>query len=178
MSSAASRSVISGAGRMPPAPWRPAWKSSSRVRSDRRLGSGAWGVVMSSSLRSNAEAEIVGFTRFGPTRDEDDDPAQVGEIASIYLLPQAWGTGLGRRLMSSALRHLAGAGYGQATLWVLDPNARARRFYAKGGWAEDGAVKQDDSLGFPMAEVRYRRPLRRSELRRLTSRLAARGRGE
>jgi hypothetical protein len=37
-----------------------------------------------------AEAEIVGFTAFGPTRDEDDDPAQVGEIASIYLLPQVW----------------------------------------------------------------------------------------
>jgi hypothetical protein len=36
----------------------------------------------------------------------------------------------------------------------------SRRFYAKGGWAEDGAVKQDDSLGFPMTEVRYRRPLR------------------
>jgi GNAT superfamily N-acetyltransferase len=107
-----------------------------------------------------AEAEIVGFTRFGPTRDQDDDPAQVGEIASIYLLPQAWGTGLGRRLMSSALRHLAGAGYGQATLWVLDSNAQARRFYVKGGWAEDGAVKQDDSLGFLMTEMRYRRPLR------------------
>jgi hypothetical protein len=51
--------------------------------------------------------------------------------------------------MSSALRHLVGAGYVQATLWVLDSNARARRFYAKGGWAEDGAVKHDDSRGFP-----------------------------
>jgi len=125
-----------------------------------------------------AEAEIFGFTGFGPTRDADDDPAQVGEIASIYLLPQVWGTGLGRRLMSSALTHLADAGYVQAALWVLDSNARARRFYAKGGWAEDGAVKQDDSYGFPMTEVRYRRPLRSSELRQQPCRQAARGRGE
>jgi len=51
--------------------------------------------------------------------------------------------------MSSALTHLADAGYVQAALWVLDSNARARRFYAKGGWAEDGTVKQDDSYGFP-----------------------------
>jgi GNAT superfamily N-acetyltransferase len=103
--------------------------------------------------------EIVGFAGFGPTRDADDDPAQVGEIAAIYLLPEVWGKGLGRRLMGSALEDLAAVGYVQAALWVLDSNMRARRFYAHGGWVEDGAAKQDDSRGFPITEVRYRRPL-------------------
>jgi hypothetical protein len=28
------------------------------------------------------------------------------------------------------------------------------------GWAADGAVKEDDGLGFPLTEVRYRRSLR------------------
>jgi hypothetical protein len=42
---------------------------------------------------------------------------------------------------------------------VLDSNARARRFYACGGWSQDGAVKQDDSRGFVLNEVRYRRAL-------------------
>lgn len=106
-----------------------------------------------------AGAELLGFASFGPARDEDADPAQVAQLATIYLLPEGWGKGLGRQLMAAALERLAAAGYAQATLWVLDSNVRARRFYANGGWAEDGAVQQDDSLGFPITEVRYRRPL-------------------
>jgi hypothetical protein len=42
---------------------------------------------------------------------------------------------------------------------VLDSNDRARRFYVRNGWAEDGAVKVDDTRGFPISEVRYRRSL-------------------
>jgi GNAT superfamily N-acetyltransferase len=93
------------------------------------------------------------------SRDTDTDPAQVGELMGLYLLPQAWGKGLGRVLMAAAVAHLAVASYSQSTLWVLESNARARRFYAKAGWIEDGAVKQDDRLGFAITEVRYRRRL-------------------
>jgi GNAT superfamily N-acetyltransferase len=103
--------------------------------------------------------ELVGFARFGPSRDEDDDSAIVGEIISIYVIPEAWGKGLGKRLMSTALAGLTTAGYAQATLWVLDTNARAREFYEKGGWTPDGAAKRSDRWGFPLREVRYRRQL-------------------
>ncbi|MBV9093965.1 MAG: hypothetical protein JO132_08830 [Streptosporangiaceae bacterium] len=61
--------------------------------------------------------------------------------------------------MAAALERLAAAGFEQAILWVLDSNVRARRFYEAGGWSTDGAVKDDDSRGFRMTEVRYRRPL-------------------
>jgi ribosomal protein S18 acetylase RimI-like enzyme len=105
------------------------------------------------------DGSICGFAGFGATRDTDGDQQQVGEVFAIYLHPQAWGKGLGRSLMADALGNLAAAGYTQATLWVLDSNARAREFYAKGGWVEDGAVKLDDSRGFPISEVRYRRQL-------------------
>jgi GNAT superfamily N-acetyltransferase len=103
--------------------------------------------------------QISGVTWFGPVRDTDTDPAEVGEPMGLYLLPQAWGKGLGRVLMAAAVAHLAVASYSQSTLWVLESNARARRFYAKAGWIEDGAVKQDDRLGFAITEVRYRRRL-------------------
>jgi GNAT superfamily N-acetyltransferase len=103
--------------------------------------------------------ELLGFAGFGPTRDGDDDAGAVGEIRAIYLVPEAWGMGLGKRLMSTALARLAVAGYSQATLWVLQSNARARRFYETGGWVHDGALKCDDSLGFPMQEIRYRKRL-------------------
>jgi len=106
-----------------------------------------------------AGAHVVGFIAFGPTRDADDNPEQVGQVQSIYLLPDVWGKGLGRQLMAAAIEHLSLAGYAQATLWVLQSNDRARLFYAKNGWAEDGAVQLDDSRGFPLTEVRYRRLL-------------------
>jgi ribosomal protein S18 acetylase RimI-like enzyme len=103
--------------------------------------------------------ELVGFVGFGPTRDEGEDAGLVGEIRAIYVIPEAWGKGLGKRLMASALGRLAVAGYAQATLWVLDTNARARGFYEKGGWAQDGAARCGGRSDFPMREVRYRKDL-------------------
>jgi ribosomal protein S18 acetylase RimI-like enzyme len=105
------------------------------------------------------DGTLCGFAGFGPTRDADGDPRRTGEVYAIYLHPAAWSKGFGRDLMTGALASLAGAGYAQATLWVLDSNARARQFYANAGWAQDGAVTHDDSDGFAMTEVRYRRQL-------------------
>lgn len=109
-------------------------------------------------VATDGDGTIVGFAHIGPTRDEDAGDA-VGEVLAIYLAPGAWGKGYGRALMATALEHLAQAGYQQATLWVLDSNARARRFYEAAGFEPDGAVKTDDRLGFRLAEVRYRRSL-------------------
>ena len=61
--------------------------------------------------------------------------------------------------MNAALALLAGAGYAQVTLWVLDANSRARSFYEKAGFTADGAVKLEDRGSFQLREVRYRRSL-------------------
>jgi ribosomal protein S18 acetylase RimI-like enzyme len=106
------------------------------------------------------DARLVGFAHVRESRDTDADARSVGEVWAIYLAPDAWGKGLGRELMVAALGRLAQAAYDQVTLWVLDTNARARRFYEAAGFQPDGAVKVDDSRGFRLREVRYRRPLR------------------
>ena len=110
-------------------------------------------------LVASADGNLLGFVSYGPNRDSEANPKRVGEIFAIYLLPTGWGKGTGKQLMDAALGYLIEAGFDQATLWVLDSNARARRFYEAGGWSADGAVKRDDCFGFPMTEVRYRRPL-------------------
>jgi GNAT superfamily N-acetyltransferase len=104
---------------------------------------------------------IIGFASFGPSRDSDTDPQVTGEVSAIYADPDAWGTGTGRDLMAGAVAGLARLGYADAILWVLDGNDRARRFYARAGWAEDGATKTDGSRGFDISEVRYRRMIDR-----------------
>lgn len=111
-------------------------------------------------LVADSGTEVVGFAGYGPSRDADADPGRTGQLATIYLLPQVWGTGTGRELMAAAVDGLTALGYADATLWVLDSNDRARRFYAKAGWAEDGATRVDDSLGITLNEVRYRLRLR------------------
>lgn len=103
---------------------------------------------------------LAGFVAIRPSRDPGAEPEETGEITAIYLLPAYWGRGAGRELMAAALGHLAGAGFRKATLWVLGSNVRARRFYEAAGWRPDGAAKTDDSRGFPLDEIRYRRELR------------------
>jgi ribosomal protein S18 acetylase RimI-like enzyme len=127
---------------------------------------GMWAQVLSETnwshggtLVADVGGNLLGFISYGPARDGDADQKRVAEILAIYLMPAAWGEGSGKQLMGAALGRLLEAGFDQATLWVLDSNVRARRFYEAGGWSADGAVKRDESWGFPMTEVRYRRPL-------------------
>ena len=100
---------------------------------------------------------MLGFASYSPSRDSDADPGRVGEISAIYLLPSAWDKGIGRQLMDATLARLATAGFTQVTLWVLDSNVRARWFYEAGGWSADEGQKLDESRGFPITQVRYRR---------------------
>ncbi|MBO0834081.1 MAG: GNAT family N-acetyltransferase [Actinobacteria bacterium] len=101
----------------------------------------------------------MGFAHVRESRDADERDASVGEVWAIYLEREGWGKGLGRELMTAAVAYLTKLGYQQATLWVIDGNARARRFYEAAGFRIDGGVKVDDSRGFALREVRYRRAL-------------------
>ena len=102
--------------------------------------------------------DVIGFVHVAPTRD-DDVPGSTGEITAIYLTPDAWGRGGGRQLMDAAEAALEAAGFATATLWVLETNLRARRFYERLGWVPDGARKLEERGDFVLVEVRYTRPL-------------------
>ena len=58
--------------------------------------------------------------------------------------------------MDHAVEELVQAGRDDVSLWVLEANDRARRFYATVGFGPDGARMLRD-FGVPVAEVRYRR---------------------
>jgi ribosomal protein S18 acetylase RimI-like enzyme len=97
---------------------------------------------------------VVGFACVGPSRDED----LVGELYAIYVSPDAWSTGAGRALIERAEARLA-RDYQDATLWVLEANPRARRFYERAGWHPDGARKHYERWGVAAPEIRYRKRL-------------------
>ena len=125
----------------------------------------------------DAGPAVVGYTSFGPERaihpyvvgppspgsrpprfTDAGSAGQAGEMYAIYLDPGYWSAGTGRALMDAAVAGLTAAGYQKAVLWVLEGNARARRFYEIAGWKPDGAGNRLESLGGVM-ETRYTRPL-------------------
>ena len=105
------------------------------------------------------DGRVLGFASVEPTRDERED-APPGELAAIYVHPDAWGTGLGRALLERAEQALAEAAFEEAGLWVLENNPRARRFYEAAGWRADGARDTFSRGGVDAADVRYRKHLR------------------
>jgi GNAT superfamily N-acetyltransferase len=104
----------------------------------------------------DAGGRVVGFSVTGPTRDPGQDPARVAEVYAVYLAPERWGRGDGRVLFAATVEDLRERDYRAVTLWVLDGNARARRFYEHAGLRHDGASKVESFGGAPLAEVRYR----------------------
>jgi ribosomal protein S18 acetylase RimI-like enzyme len=100
------------------------------------------------------EAAILGYSRFGPARDQDSILAGgTGEIYGLYLHPEWWGQGFGRALMDASIAELAKNGYGQATLNVIEGNDRARFFYERQGWILD----RQATPWYGAAQVRYRK---------------------
>jgi GNAT superfamily N-acetyltransferase len=119
-----------------------------------------WRPVLAGStgvLVTEVGGEVAGFASVGSCRDADGEG--VGELFAIYVDPAHWGTGIGRDLGIAADDALRGLGFDEATLWVLEDNPRARRFYEAGGWRLDGGRRTGTHLGVETVEVRYRKAL-------------------
>jgi len=122
---------------------------------------------------------VIGYASFGPERrvasaftpagspggadpgnplTADGQARLVGELYALYVTPSWWSTGTGRALMDHVLTALMGEGYPRVVLWVLDDNARARRFYERAGFTADGGTNVITGLG-DLLELRYTRDL-------------------
>jgi GNAT superfamily N-acetyltransferase len=110
------------------------------------------------TLVAARDGRPVGFVTLATQSRDDDEPAGVGEVPALYVLPSAWGGGVGGALMDAALRELRAAGCSQAILWMLEGNDRAAGFYEGQGWHADGGRRA--SQYYPedvdLVEVRYR----------------------
>lgn len=107
------------------------------------------------------EGRVAGWLTLSACRDADGEG--VGEIYALYVDPECWGTGTGKRLMAEALRLGAQRGYRVVTLWVLADNQRARRFYASVGFVQDGMTKNVMIGERDLLHLRLRRPLVQEE---------------
>jgi ribosomal protein S18 acetylase RimI-like enzyme len=97
--------------------------------------------------------KAVGLMSIGKCRDEDQD-STCGEIWGIYLLPEYWHKGIGTYFIQWGLNELKNRNFQKATLWVLEENIHARKFYKKMGFRHDGTVKEI-LIGKKLNEYRY-----------------------
>jgi GNAT superfamily N-acetyltransferase len=103
---------------------------------------------------------VVGFSTCGPERPRPIVHEIRGEVWAFYLHPDHWGTGIADELLVAAEDRLRRDGFPVATLWVLDDNPRARRFYERTGWAPSGrSVMYDRYCDVQVPEVEYRKVL-------------------
>ncbi|MEU8638826.1 GNAT family N-acetyltransferase [Amycolatopsis sp. NPDC048633] len=107
----------------------------------RRIGAG--GPV----LVAEEDGVIAGFAAYGD-----------GRLYALYLLPEYWGRGLGRALHDRVVDELSGD---SVVLWVLSTNERAKAFYVRQGWVDDGATQTEtiDEGRVTLEERRFRRSL-------------------
>lgn len=71
-------------------------------------------------------------------------------LDGLYVLPQWWSRGVGRSLHDDVLERLGADGCERCQLWVLEHNDRARRFYERLGWAENGTSRVVDYPPHPI----------------------------
>lgn len=104
-------------------------------------------------VAEDAGGLLLGFAVFGKPR-HSQPTVSTGELWAMYAHPAAWGTGVARCLLTTAVSRLASV-YDSAFLWVLHTNSRARAIYAKHGWRPDGTEIIDETRGFALRELRY-----------------------
>lgn len=103
-------------------------------------------------LVATVDDEVVGFALVGPSGESPND--DVGELYAINVDPDHWGTGAGAALIDAAVDALRASGFASAVLWVHPDNRRARSFYARRGWIDDGIDREQEVLGVEVPETR------------------------
>ncbi len=125
----------------------------------------AWRSMLESDVDDRAPAwvavagnEVIGYLASGPARNEAVSTSDA-EVYAIYVHPQNWRSGAGRRLMATAIDEWTARGAASLILWVLEANAAASSFYDSQGWRPDGGRQEIHLGGCAVVEVRYRRPI-------------------
>jgi GNAT superfamily N-acetyltransferase len=96
---------------------------------------------------------VVGGAILTPSRDED--LVEAGELLALYIDPARRSGGVGAALLSAGFARMP---QDVQSLWVLDGNTSARRFYERHGFVTDGGRKARTDIPGAPVEVRYRRP--------------------
>ncbi len=120
--------------------WRTAYRGLIEDNYLSRLPDGYWVPSLRTWLSSGRmygllamlDGRPVGAIVFG--RGRDDEHGGMGEIALLYVLPEATGQGVGTALLKRAEELLTADGFDRHYLWAIEGNVKADGFYRKNGF--------------------------------------------
>ena len=122
-----------------------------------KILSGTRPISNSVFVSTTVDGMVTGFASIGEVRDEDLKPEKFFELYAIYVAPEYWDLGLGRKLWTAALASVP-PGIVGVSLWVLTQNERGRRFYERSGFEFDGTQRIEELGGLAVEEMRYIHP--------------------
>lgn len=129
--------------------WRDGWR-------DGHLGHVPEELV---AIRTPESFDLRAAQRVADTTVAEVDGAVAGfvmvvadEVEQVYVAADRRGTGVAGALLSEGLRQVGDHGHARAWLAVASGNTRARRFYERQGWTDEGAFDYPArSSGGPIA---------------------------
>jgi ribosomal protein S18 acetylase RimI-like enzyme len=86
------------------------------------------------ALRGDTAVGLVASSR-------DDDEPHVYDVFTMWVAPEARGTGIGRRLLSEVENWIRGAGGTVVRLFVTNEARAAQRLYESAGYERDGTER-------------------------------------
>lgn len=101
----------------------------------------------------------AGMASAGATSDTDYDKKTTGELYVIYVMPDYWGAGVGKKLFDQACDELKKNKFKELIVWVYEPNAFARKFYERQGMKLTKGKRPVEGDSTTMV-VRYAMPLK------------------
>jgi ribosomal protein S18 acetylase RimI-like enzyme len=115
--------------------WQPGWRDAHLGRVPDALMRARTQATFASRARANIPATLVALvddTLAGFVVIVDD------EVEQMYVDASHRGSGVASRLLRAAERAIAAAEFPRAWLAVVAGNERARRFYERNGWIDEG----------------------------------------
>ncbi len=104
----------------------PQWRS--------RIGAWPWFLAWRAGIPAGLVATVPDQPASGPS----PRGPRGWHLVSMWVSPQARGTGVAELLVGAVVDHAGAAGASRITLWVALGNARARAFYLRMGFAPTG----------------------------------------
>lgn len=105
------------------------------------------------------DGAVVGFAAAEHARTEVRTGERMPGLAHVWAVfvdEPHWGDGTATALLATVLARARERGFTEARLYTPVLQARARRFYAREGWAERGEPQLVEPLGLELVEYRRR----------------------
>jgi len=103
------------------------------------------------AVAADSEHGLIGFTSFGPARDQRLGFS--GEVYTLYVDPNHQGRGAGRKLIASAFARLYARGHGSCVIWALKGNPA--RFFYEGEGGKQVGERPGAVGGKPVKEIAF-----------------------